>query len=241
MEKIRNLKADEIECRPQQIDKNGKWASLLLYKNARVDMNILDEVYGSTGWQRTHELINGQLFCTIEIWDNEKKCWVKKQDVGTESNMDAEKGRASDAFKRAGFNVGIGRELYTAPTIFINLSQDEIMNYNGTCKLKAKIHFAVKSIVYNDNCEIKSLVIIDQNGHVRYAYGTEGKVQVWSPNTQQQDNAITDAIEQAIVSVNGCRTVEELQRLWIELPKLQCCQKFTAAVSAKKDSLTKSA
>ena len=125
MEKqIRTLRADEIECRVQQVTEKG--CVLLIYKDARVDMRILDETFGVDGWQRTHEVINGNLFCNIEIWSDEKKCWVKKQDVGTESNTEKEKGEASDSFKRAGFNVGIGRELYSSPFIWIKLDPSEI-------------------------------------------------------------------------------------------------------------------
>ena len=112
------LTEQDIDCRVQSVSKakTGKvGAVLLLYKDARVDMRILDLVFGPGNWQRTHEVINGNLFCSIDIWDEEKKTWVRKQDVGVESNTEKEKGQASDAFKRAGFNVGIGRELYTGP------------------------------------------------------------------------------------------------------------------------------
>lgn len=114
---FRNLRADEIECRVSMI--NSKGCSLLLYKDARCDMNILDETLGITGWKRSHQLINGNLFCTVEIYDDEKEEWIAKQDVGTESYTEKEKGQASDSFKRACFNLGIGRELYTAPFIWI--------------------------------------------------------------------------------------------------------------------------
>ena len=120
--KPRMLKAEEIECRVGTI--NGKGCSLLLYKDARVDMKILDETYGVGNWQRTHEVINDNLFCTIEIWNDKINQWVKKQDVGTESYTEKEKGEASDSFKRAGFNVGIGRELYTSPFIWIQPKAD---------------------------------------------------------------------------------------------------------------------
>ncbi len=83
---MRLLRADEVECRVQTITEKG--CSLLLFKDSRVDMKILDEIYGTTGWQRTHEVINGNLFCNIDIWDDEKKCWVRKQDVGVESNTE---------------------------------------------------------------------------------------------------------------------------------------------------------
>ena len=122
------LTAEDIDCRVQSVSKakNGTvGAVLLLYKDARVDMRILDQVFGPGNWQRTHEVINGNLFCNIDIWDDEKKTWVRKQDVGTESNTEKEKGQASDSFKRAGFNVGIGRELYTGPFIYVELADGE--------------------------------------------------------------------------------------------------------------------
>ena len=112
------LTAADIECRVQSVSRarSGQvGAVLLLYKDARVDMRILDQVFGPGNWARTHEVINGNLFCNIDIWDAQKGVWVRKQDVGVESNTEKEKGQASDAFKRAGFNVGIGRELYTGP------------------------------------------------------------------------------------------------------------------------------
>ena len=131
IKEIRLLNPEEITTRVQSVHQyktNGVskvGVMLLLYKDARVDMNLLDEVYGRNNWQRTHEVINGNLFCNIDLWDDVKKCWVRKQDVGTESNTQKEKGQASDSFKRAATNVGIGRELYTAPTIFIELNDSE--------------------------------------------------------------------------------------------------------------------
>ena len=149
------LKAEDIECRIQQITNKG--AVLLLYKTARVDMRILDEVYGEMNWQRHHEVINGNLFCTISVWDSEKSQWISKQDVGTESNAEAEKGQASDAFKRAGFAWGIGRELYDAPFIFIHAPVDK---YD---------RFTVKEIKYSKTeRKFTSLVIVDKDGKERY-------------------------------------------------------------------------
>ena len=113
MNPIRLLRADEIECRVSTINEKG--LSLLLYKDARVDQRILDETFTPLGWQRTHQSIDGNLYCTVEIWDDAKKQWIAKQDVGTMSYTEKEKGQASDSFKRACFNIGIGRELYTAP------------------------------------------------------------------------------------------------------------------------------
>lgn len=121
---FRELTAEEIDVRVSTISDKG--CSILLYKDARCDMNILDESVGSENWQRSHELINGNLFCNVSI-----KCdgeWVTKQDVGTESNTEKEKGQASDSFKRACFNWGIGRELYTAPFIWISAKDVKIVD-----------------------------------------------------------------------------------------------------------------
>lgn len=113
---FRDLRADEIECRVAQAKENG--VSLLLYKDARCDQAILDETVGAMCWQRHHVRDNAN--CIVSIWDEEKRMWVSKEDTGTESNTEKEKGLASDSFKRACFNWGIGRELYTAPFIWIN-------------------------------------------------------------------------------------------------------------------------
>lgn len=124
---FRDLRADEIECRVATCSEKG--ISLLLYKDARCDMNILDETVGAMNWQRTHSRDNAN--CTVSIWDEEKKQWIGKEDVGTESNTEAVKGLASDSFKRACFNWGIGRELYTAPFIWIPATECKMSERNG--------------------------------------------------------------------------------------------------------------
>lgn len=163
MVEIRKLTANEIEARVSTLSEKG--ASLLLYKDARVDQKILDEVFGVYGWQRTHQLIGDRLYCTIEIWDDEKKQWVAKQDVGTESNTEKEKGQASDSFKRAGFNVGIGRELYTAPFIWVSADKMQISkktDYTGKERYYTNDKFEVTEIGYDDNGEINKLKIVNE-------------------------------------------------------------------------------
>ena len=93
--RIRNLNPEEIECRVGAIMEQG--ITLLLYKNARVDQTILDEVFGICGWQRRHNMIGNELYCILSIWDDEKKQWVQKEDVGTESEYEKAKGAASDS------------------------------------------------------------------------------------------------------------------------------------------------
>ena len=167
----RLLKADEINCRVQKLTKTGG-AIILLYKDARVDMNILDETFGAMNWQRQHISIDGNLHCIISVWDDTKKQWVSKQDVGTESFTEATKGEASDSFKRAGFNWGIGRELYTGPFIFVKLNPDEWeTDDRGKVATTFKFGLSVKEIGYNNANEINRLVLVDKRGEVRYTLG----------------------------------------------------------------------
>lgn len=155
---IRKLRADEIECRIGQIKENG--LSLLLYKDARCDMNILDETFGSMNWKREHTRDNRN--CIVSVYDEDKKEWVSKEDTGTESNTEAEKGLASDSFKRACVNWGIGRELYTAPFIWVNADNIEIKNYGG--KLRCNDKFIVEKITYKENGDIDGLSIKTARG-----------------------------------------------------------------------------
>ena len=105
---IPTLMPEDIECRVQQVKETqiGVGAAVLLYKNAREDMRSLDDEFGPMNWQREHARDNAN--CIISVWDSEKNQWIRKEDTGTESNTEAEKGLASDSFKRAGFNWGIG-------------------------------------------------------------------------------------------------------------------------------------
>ena len=176
---IRRLYASEIECRVAQCGKKGEgaWCSLLLYKDARVDMRILDEVYGPMNWQREHTIIGDNLYCTIKIFDPEKGEWICKQDVGTESFTEKEKGQASDAFKRAAFNVGIGRELYTAPKIFVNLEKGEWDDKGGKAVPKLSFSVADNGIDYDDDGNICYLVLVDNKGREKYRFGKPNKKQ----------------------------------------------------------------
>lgn len=139
---FRDLLAEEIECRVAQAKSNG--VSLLLYKDARCDQNILDETVGAMNWQRMHTRDNAN--CIVSLWDEKKQQWISKEDTGTESNTEKEKGLASDSFKRACFNWGIGRELYTAPFIWIKAEDcTALSESNG--KVKCFDTFAVQKIV----------------------------------------------------------------------------------------------
>lgn len=152
MAMFRTLRADEIDCRVSQVTDKG--VTLLLYKDARCDQTILDETVGPMNWQRHHNRENAN--CIVSIWDSEKKMWIEKEDTGKESRTESEKGLASDSFKRACFNWGIGRELYTAPFIFIPASECNIRDGR-----KCFDNFTVDTIEYQPDGqrEIRHLVI----------------------------------------------------------------------------------
>ena len=161
---FRLLEADEIECRISTVSEKG--VSLLLYKDARCDMNILDETVGAMNWQKEYSRDNAN--CTVSIWDSEKKMWIFKEDTGTESFTEKEKGLASDSFKRACFNWGIGRELYTAPFIWIPAGTAAVIKKGDkwTCYDK----FTVTELGYDDRGRINRLVIKKKN-QTAYEFG----------------------------------------------------------------------
>lgn len=167
---FRTLKANEIDCRVSQINEKG--LTLLLYKDARCDMNILDETVGATNWQRQHARDNAN--CIVSIYDEDKKEWVSKEDTGTESYTEKEKGLASDSFKRACVNWGIGRELYTAPFIYIPAEKTKIIkNQNG--KFTTYDKFCVEAIKYNGDKEIIALSIKNNRGERVYLINENNK------------------------------------------------------------------
>ena len=153
---FRNIRADEIDVRVGTVTEKGY--TLLLYKNARVDMAMLDETVGEYNWQRDHKEVKGNLYCGISIWDAEKGQWVTKWDCGVESFSEKEKGEASDSFKRAGFNWGIGRELYTAPFIWISCACPDKKIPGGEQK---RINRMRVNYIEVENKKITALQIVD--------------------------------------------------------------------------------
>lgn len=169
--KFRELRPDEIELRVGTCTSKG--FSLLLYKTARTDSNILDEVVGCMNWQSDYKVVNDNLYCSIGIYDEDKKEWVYKWDCGTESYTEKEKGEASDSFKRAGFKWGIGRELYTSPFIWIMGNVEE---NKKTGKYQPSINvqeIKVKEIGYSNNRICK--LILERKGIKIFEYDEKVK------------------------------------------------------------------
>lgn len=166
---FRLLRADEIEVRAATSGESqkGAYASFLLYKDARVDQRILDETFGAMNWKVSYEEIKGRMYCSVSVWDAEKKEWISKSNVGVESNTEEVKGEASDALKRACFTWGLGVELYTAPEIFIWLDKDHYTTKNG------KVYPAglyVSAIAYDEQRRIEKLTLTWKTGGIAYKY-----------------------------------------------------------------------
>lgn len=182
---FRLLNKNEIEVRLQSIKPNG--AVLLLYKDARCDMNILDETVGPMNWKREHTRDNKN--CIVSLWNDETKQWISKEDTGSESNTEKEKGLASDSFKRACFNWGIGRELYSSPFIWVNSKNLKITN--GKCYDK----FHVESISYDEDGNIEKLSIWNETKNCScYVFG-DNKAPKKPPKAFDKDKAIKLCLE----------------------------------------------
>lgn len=167
------LSIDQIDFRIQSINKGG-YATILAYKDARVDMQRLDDAVGPLNWKREHN--NDNHNCVVSIYNKEIGEWVSKEDTGTESNTEAEKGLASDSFKRACFNWGIGRELYEYPVISVKLNADEfeIKEFNGKQKVQQTYNLKLKEWIwvseFTDNGKIFFLAAIDEKGRKRFEW-----------------------------------------------------------------------
>ena len=193
---FRRLLPQEIDCRVSTINQKG--CSILLYKDARVDQNILDETFGIFGWQRSHQLIGDRLYCTVSIWDDEKKAWISKQDVGTESYTEKEKGQASDSFKRACFNLGIGRELYTAPFIWIPADKVNITTRGD--RYTTNDRFIVSEIGYDEAGSIDRLVVVkDRPREVGFTFGaTAGEKAMATKNAKKITKKEAETLAKAL-------------------------------------------
>ena len=214
------LYIEDIDFRVQSINKGG-YATILAYKDARVDMKRLDEVCGPAGWQRDHKELKGNIYCGVGIKFADE--WIWKWDCGSESFTEKEKGESSDSFKRACFNWGIGRELYSYPVIKVKLNQDEFTLQNDKAKqtwnLKLKEwKWTLKS---NDH-KIERLEATDQNDKSRFKYLLNAK-------TKEPDD-----LDIAKAEAVGCKTIKSLEDTWNSYPELQANIEFKNHIKSLK-------
>lgn len=197
MENIRVLRPEEIELRVSNITEKG--CLIVPYINARCAMRILDETFGNYNWQKTYKSIDGKLICSLSLYSKERDQWITKEDVGTESTYEKDKGAASDAFKRACVCWGMGRELYTSPAIYIHLTSDDLNTKGDKSYLKFNVKFFVKDIKYNNKREIVELSIVDQDGQQRFYYkkGINN-----SPTEKEQQQTSTNSLLQKIGTIS---------------------------------------
>lgn len=210
--KFRALTAEDVEVRVATVSQKG--VSLLLYKDARVDQNVLDDTVGAENWQKAYEIIGSNLYCNVGIKverENGYPEWVWKQDVGVESYAEKEKGQASDAFKRACFCWGIGRELYTAPFIWVSSELCSLEPIPGNSdKLRCKDRFTVQCMDV-ENGKITALSIINQRGMVVYTYGIkmaqkEVQAVAQAPNPAEPKPMLLDEEQKKMLAAEMVRT-----------------------------------
>lgn len=233
---MRKLRADEIECRVAQVSAKG--CSLLLYKTARVDRAILDEEFGTMNWQNDFKVIDGKMYGYISVYDKDKKEWITKSDCGTESNTEAEKGQASDCFKRAGFKWGIGIELYSAPFIFVQadtVKDDYASKKAGKdiYKLADKyLKFEVTEIDYAANGDINKLSIKDSNGDLVYQLGKK----ITKPTKKKEPEVNPDL--DLLQGLEACSAYTEFQAYYkANYPNAKDKEAFNVAATNKANAL----
>ena len=224
---FRLLNAEEIDCRVAQCTQYG--ATFLLYKDARCDQNILDETVGCMNWQRSHARDNAN--CIVSIWDDEKKMWVSKEDTGKESNTEAEKGLASDSFKRACFNWGIGRELYTSPEIKFKKkdlnSHKEVGEYQGKKKYACYDKLMVTGIEYEGR-KISKVTILNIDTGVSFEFGDSVPTPINEPQegvllaTESKKATIKQLCEKQ--GVNADKWLSQNGRTWETLTENEATQ-----------------
>ena len=186
---FRDLRKDEIDVRIGQVLDSG--VTLLLYKDARCDMNILDETVGAMDWQRSHTRDNAN--CIVSIWDIEKEQWISKEDTGTESNTEKEKGLASDSFKRACTNWGIGRELYTSPFIYVSANDCNIVTGSNGKKV-CRDKFVVEAVEVKDKVIVALAIKNAKTGNIVFSFGNKPKAKTEKPSLATAKETLRNAM-----------------------------------------------
>ena len=234
---FRKLRADEIEVKIKQVSETGSIA--LLYKTARTDMDILDETVGPENWQCEYEEIKGNMYCKIGVYNEKLSQWIWKQDCGIESREDGDgnekKGEASDAFKRAGFKWGIGRELYTSPFIWIKSDVVPVKAFGSTYKLADKYaKFHVSKIEYTAQGDIKTLVIKDSKNNTVYTYGKNVADETIVTTPPEPKKHLSQRAKEDIF---GATSVMDLKSIYNAYATSEPIDELKAACGIKRDEL----
>lgn len=221
--KFRDLQCDEIECRVGNLIQTEKFNgfTLLLYKNARIDMQLLDEVVGIGNWQREHIILGNDIYCKVSIWNDELQQWISRTDAGSSGSIEEEKSKASDSFKRACVNFGLGRCLYSAPSILITTTEE---NKPKNCR------YVVKDIGYQDHKIVRLVIINEKTKKVVYSFGSHEKVETTqnvSQNAQNQPKStigsgkgtIRDTEKALIKAMLESKTIDECNGFYNWLDK----------------------
>lgn len=226
------VKLADIDFRIQSINK-GKYATILAYKDARYDMNLLDEVVGAQNWQKDFKIIDGKLYCGVAIRSEGE--WVWKWDVGTESDVEKAKGEASDAFKRACFNWGVGRELYSFPKISVKLEDSEVDEVQG----KFRQSFGLKlsewkwDMERTENGEIIRLTAHDQNGKLRF--NSNPSKTAYKPSSPAPSTSTPPAQKEAVKASNAMVTEAQTAEMRKIVSKMQASPEKSKVIAAMKD------
>ncbi len=231
---------NQVDFRVGLISASG-WMTTLAYKNARVDMDRLDSICGPENWQRDHKEIKGNLFCGVAIKINNR--WAWKWDAGSESNMEKEKGEASDSFKRACVNWGLGRDLYSYPLILIQLKPNEFKKYKNTKgKEVGQATYDLRLKEWSWSKDGDNITAKDESGAIRWEYKNGrgyGKLNTSAtpPKTTKEQTDDLD-LQIAITAINGSKTLEDLQKNWKDYKQFQSVFTFSQAKDKKKIQLT---
>ncbi len=115
--RVGNTNANKLGVKPWEATEG----SVLAYIDARDVMKRLDDVFGAFGWQaRYSHVAEGVVICEIGCLAGEQ--WIWKANGAGDTQVEAEKGKCSDAFKRAAVLWGIGRYLYSLPFTWVKLN-----------------------------------------------------------------------------------------------------------------------
>jgi len=214
---FRPLKADEIECRIGSVGAKG--FTILLYKDARCDMNILDETFTPFGWSREHKEIKGVVYCGVGIYNKDTDRTIYKWDAGSESYTEKEKGEASDSFKRACVNWGIGRELYTAPLIFIRAKTEPQGNGYRLSDKRDGYGYKVAQIEYEGG-RISHLVITKNGTQVFTFTADKFMDEAQKPIDEKMAQMVLTMAENAqnkeVLNAMGIKTKRDIKAMTME-------------------------